>query len=125
MTPDQATAEALEALERRRCAATAAGDTATLEEIYAPDMTMVHFRGKTQSRQDYIAEVGANPRGIEFGPMTLKLYDDVAVAIGTHDITRYSPDGESRLIKTFATRILHRAGGVWRYVFIQVTPVVF
>ncbi len=124
MTPDPTTAKALEALETRRCAATGAGDTATLAEIYAPDMTMVHFRGKMQSREDYIAEVGGNPRGIEFGPMTIQLYGDVALMTGSHDITRRSETGETRLIKTFATRILSKIDGEWRYVFIQVSPMV-
>ena len=100
-----------------------AGDTATLSEIYAPDMTFVHFRGKTQTRDDYIAEVGGNPRGIEFGPMTIELYGDVALMTGTHDITRRSETGETRLIKTFATRLLKKTGDDWRYVFIQVSPI--
>ena len=84
-------------------------------------MTMVHFRGKMQTREDYIADVCTNRRSIEVGPMTIWLYGDTALAVGTHDITRFRPDGD-RLIKSFATRLLQKTGDEWRYVFIQVSP---
>jgi uncharacterized protein (TIGR02246 family) len=122
MNADSATRQELEALETKRCAASAAGDTATLAEIFAPDMTFVHFRGKTESRDEYVTAVGGKPRSMEFAPMTIKLFGDVALMTGNQDITRRSPTGETKLIETFATRILTKADGNWRYVFIQVSP---
>lgn len=122
MTADETTRRALEALEARRLAATAASDTATLEDIYAPDMMMVHFAGKEQSRDDYIANIAVNPRDIEIGPMRIMVYGDVALMTGAHNLTRTTEDGERRLVRSYATRVLKRSDGGWRYVYINVAP---
>ena len=126
MSSDPATVQAIEALEKRRCAATAAADADALGEMFAPGMTMIHFRGKMQSGEDYITDVCTNRRTIEVGPMTIWVYGDTALAVGLHDITRLNPDGSVRvLIKSFATRLLQKTGDDWRYVNIQVSPMDF
>jgi ketosteroid isomerase-like protein len=111
---------ALLALETRRIAATSIGDAAVLEELYAPGMTFVHLGGRPQARDAYIAVVAQTPRPTEFGPLTIALYDDMAIMTGTADITLTNPAGESRIVNTYATRVLQRTGEAWRYVFIQV-----
>ena len=126
MTPDPATVQAIEALEKRRCAATAAADTDALGELFAPGMTMIHFRGKMQSREDYITDACTNRRTIDIGPMTIWDYGDTALAVGMQDITRLNPDGSVRvLIKGFATRLLRKTGDEWRFAYIQVSPTEF
>ncbi|NIJ09244.1 ketosteroid isomerase-like protein [Sphingomonas vulcanisoli] len=119
MTPDDAVVQELEALEQRRCAATAAGDTATLNEIFSPDMLFVHFRGKTEGREAYVAAVEGNPRSIEIGEMKIECFGDTAVMLGKHDITRQNP---TRVIDAFGTRVVRKTAAGWRYVLIQVSP---
>ena len=119
MTSEAELRDQLHALETERCAATSVGDVTMLETLYAPGMTFVHLGGRPQAREAYIAVVGQTPRPTVFGPLDIKLYDDFAIMTGTADITLTSPT-ETRVMNTFATRVLRKADGVWRYVFIQV-----
>lgn len=69
----------IEGLYKRMCQAMIYKDTATLNEIHAPEFVLIHMTGMRQSKQDYV-------RAIADG--TLNYFS------ATHDSIRIDVDGD-------------------------------
>ena len=69
-------------LEDRRCAAICAADGLALQETLAEDYVHVHATGNVDDRQGFITGVLSNPRVVERGSITIRMYGDVAILIG-------------------------------------------
>lgn len=109
-------------LERRRCAAVAAGDLVGLAETLTEDYLHVFGGGTTSGRADYVAELKAGPRTHERHNLHVRVYGDTAVLTGDITNTMRYPDRPVRVVEAFVTQVAVKHGGAWRFVSWQITP---
>ena len=115
-----ATEEVL-ALEKRRCAATLAGDLAALAEVLADDYMHVTGTGSWMSKQGYLDWVAKLPRDHRRGELKVRLYGDVAVINGDL-LNRLGAIGSERLVDTYVTQVARKQDGRWQFVSFHITP---
>lgn len=109
--------QALLDLERQRCAAIGAADGDALRALLTPDYTHVHMTAKIDDADGHIEAIVARPRGVERGPITVRLYGDAAVLIGEQ--TNIVGDQRSTGV---AQQLAVRQDGRWRFAAMQLTP---
>jgi len=113
--------KAVAELEARRAAAIAGGDFDALASVLADDYLHVYGGGTTGGRDHYIAQVKAAPRVPTRGPLTVRVYGDVAVMSGNLlNRIRY-PDQPERVLDTFVTQVARKVDGQWKFVSFQIT----
>jgi hypothetical protein len=108
-------------LERRRCAAIAAGDTAALEDLLSDDYQHVHMTGEIEDRAGHLKTVAMRPRVPARGDVKVRLYGDFAVLTGPLTNTMASPDAPPRIVEAYCQQVAVRRGGAWRFVAVQLT----
>lgn len=116
-----ASEEVLE-LERRRCAAVAAGDLEGLAETLTDDYLHVYGSGTTSGKSDYVAELKAGPRTHDRSNLNVRVYGDTAVVTGDISNTIRHPDRPVRVVEAFVTQVAVKQDGAWRFVSWQITP---
>lgn len=115
-------AEEVRELERRRCAAVAAGDLVGLAATLSDDYLHVFGGGNTSGRDDYVAELKAGPRTHERGDLQVRVYGDTAVVTGDITNTMRYPGRPVRVVEAFVTQVAVKQDGEWRFVSWQITP---
>jgi ketosteroid isomerase-like protein len=121
MTADE---EQVNALEQRRLAAIGAGDVAALRELLTDDYIHVHQVARVDDRETYLKAIQKTPRRTERGPLTIRVYGDMAVLTGEQRNTLVTPiPGIGPLQPTMCTEVAVRQNGKWRFVSTQTTPV--
>lgn len=116
--------KALAALEAQRLDALAKPDGAALRALLADDYVHVHGTGKVEDREAFIRGIVERPRRSERQDLRYRIYGDTAVITGVQINHTLKPDGTTALSTTYyATQVLRRQGGRWRFVSMQVTPV--
>ena len=100
-------------------------DMATLERIWADDLTFITPRGQVQTKAQRVADIqsGANRfDSLETADRTVRLYGDTAVMTSLTTLKgQYGgqdASGQFRVTQVFAKR-----GGRWQIVALQMTPV--
>lgn len=128
MTPpaaDPRTARILE-LERRRCAALIAADFATLDQLLAEDLIHVHGSGTPDTKAHYFEDIRTAFEflAIERTDARVRFHGDVAVLTGPmmHRV-RVRGSGEIVVMHAFGTQIWAPAGGSWKLMLYQATPI--
>jgi ketosteroid isomerase-like protein len=105
------------ALEQQRCAALTTGDITALRELMADDLVHVHGNGAMDNKADYLKGVETKYvfHRVERGELNIRIYDDVAVVVGTLDQT-VSVRGTDKLnqIKAIATQTWVRNDAGWK-----------
>lgn len=115
--------DALMALEERRAAAMGNLDVGALADVLDDDMLFVHTTGRTETKAQMLAALGAGTRRFyEFEPHMATGWGDIARLAGATRIEVAPPDGSRRAMHVFMTRIARRQGGVWRFVSIHASP---
>lgn len=106
----------LEQAERRRCTALMADDAEALAAMLADDLVHVHLNGTVDSKAGYLAGVREKYgfADVERGPLTVRVYGDVAVMTGTlTQKVRLKATGEIVPIRAFTTQTWLRTGDGW------------
>ena len=120
-------------LEHARCSAIAAGDKAQLNAMLAEDYLHVYGSGLSSGKDEWIEHVTEVPRFPEHEDIKVRIYGDTAVLTGIM-INKIRPDADAKPaeeignrvpvkedIKTFATQVVVRDGGAWKFVSFQLT----
>ncbi len=120
LTADQT---AVIALETARAAAIANKDFAALGAVLADDYMHIYGGGTTTTGRDaYVKAVQAAPRVPTRGPLTARIYGDVAVLTGDLFNRIEYPGKPTTILDTYVTQVAHRVNGKWQFVSFQITP---
>lgn len=109
--------EAVLDLERRRCAAIAAGDAEALRALLAPGYLHVHMTGKLDDAEGHVRSIVGAPRRPERGPLLVRFYGDLALITGEQ--TNHS--GE-RATRAYCHQVAAKTAEGWRFISVQLTP---
>ena len=115
-------ADSIRDAERQRCAAIAAGDMTQLSDWLAEDYVHVFGDGSVGDKASYIESVTPMPRAPERGNLHVRVYGDMAVITGPIINHVHFPDRGLVTIDAFATQVLRKEGGQWRFTSFQLTP---
>ena len=122
--PDTAAVEqTLIQLEQEWNRATLAKDYKTVEEIMADDWTGIDFRGMTITKEESIQELKSGEssnQSVELGEMTVKVYGNTAVVIGS-DAEKSTYHGKDSSGKYAWMDVFVKRGGRWQAVASQST----
>lgn len=110
------------AAEAARCKATAEADVTALKALLHDDYTHVTGGAGTMDRAQYLDWVVETPRRHERRDLRVRRFGDTAVIWGWLDNHMTTKDGGGRLIEAYVSQVLHRDGGAWRFVSMQLTP---
>ena len=104
-------------LEERRCAALMSGNVEVIKELMAEDLVHIHGNGAIDDKAGYLKGVETKYvfHRVERGDLKIRIYEDVAVVIGTLDQT-VSVRGIDKLndIKAITTQTWVRTGTGWK-----------
>jgi ketosteroid isomerase-like protein len=114
--------QALLDLEKRRCAAIAAADGATLASMLADDYVHIHMNGFEDDRKGHVEKVVKNPRRTERGEIKVRIFGDVALLNGPATNHAKKPDGSDVVVHAAAQQVLVRRPQGWIYVLTHMTP---
>lgn len=112
----------LELLEQERIAAIAAGDASTLGKVLADDYVHVHGTGHVDDKTGFIKSIVERPRQSTRGPLTIRVYGDMAVITGEQVNRSVNADKSVTSTTYVATQVARRVEGQWRLVSMQLTP---
>jgi uncharacterized protein (TIGR02246 family) len=115
--------EEVRALDREWAQAVLRADAATLERIFADDLTYVHGNAKTETKKEFIARIASRSlayKKVQLGDANVRIYGDTAVDTGTFEAS-VDVDGKPVDAKVTYLRVYVRQGGRFRLVAHQVT----
>jgi hypothetical protein len=111
-------------LEKRRCEAIAAADSATLTSMLDDNYIHIHLNGFEDDRTGHIKRVVEHPRRIDRGDIKVRIFGDVAVLNGgATNCMKHPVDGTDVVIEATIQQVLVRRAQGWIYVLTQVTRV--
>lgn len=119
LTPAQ---RQLEAMEKQRTAAIASGDAKTLASLLADDYVHVHGIGRVDNKEGFIKSIVERPRETTRGPLTIRVYGDMAVITGEQVNNSVNADKTVTSTTYMATQVARLIKGHWQLVSMQVTP---
>lgn len=121
------------ALEARRCDAIAACDVAALSAMLRDDYIHVYGGGLSSGKTDWIDHIAEVPRVPERVDMKVRVYGDTAVLTGRM-INRIRPGADAKPadaigkrvpikedVQAFATQVVVRENGEWKFCTFQMT----
>ncbi len=101
-------------------------DKATLEKLYAPDLTYTHSNGKNETKAEAVEAV-VNGKGrfesIEFSGTTVRVYGNTALVKGRVMI-KTNTDGKQANNNLDILHVLVKASSGWQLVSRQATRIV-
>jgi uncharacterized protein (TIGR02246 family) len=112
-------------LTDRYVAALKAKDAATLQSIWADDLTFINLRGDVQTKAQRLADIqsGANKfDSLEVSERTVKVYGDAAVMTSLTTL-KGQYGGREAGGQFRVTNVFVRRGGQWQIVSLQMTPI--
>jgi ketosteroid isomerase-like protein len=115
---------AIREIEKRRCTALVDVDLATLDDLFSDRLSHVHATGLVQGKAEFLAGLAERRPflKVERGPLDIRVFGDCAVMTGTMVNTGRSAGAEAPPVRhAYATQVLAREGGRWRYVAFQAT----
>lgn len=120
----EADVAAIRDIEARRCKALVDVDIETLDELFSERLTHVHTTGLVQDKAGFLAGLAAKRPflSVERGPLTIQVYGEAAVMTGSM-LNKGRKTGQVQPVElaAYATQILVREDGRWRYVHFQAT----
>lgn len=106
----------LEQAEAARCAALVAGDVAAVEALLAADLVHIHLTGQVDDKPGYLSGLREKYvfRRVERGPLTIRVYGDLAVMTGTlSQRVEVRATGASLDVRAMTTQTWRREGARW------------
>jgi ketosteroid isomerase-like protein len=122
---DDATREAILAVEAGRRRALVAGDLAALDAIFDDALIHIHAPGLVHTKAMLLEHVATRRAylSIDRGDLTIRRIGDVAIMVGPIVNQLRNPDGSTRRQTGTVTQVLRRSDdGAWRFVNFQLTP---
>lgn len=122
---DQATRDAILAVEDTRRRALVDGDLDALDAIFDDALIHIHAPGLVHTKAMLLEHVGTRRAylAVERGELSIRRIGDVAIVVGPITNHLRNPDGSTRLQTGTVTQVLRLAGdGAWRFVNFQLTP---
>ena len=107
---------AVEQVEARRCALISANDIDGFGALLSDDYVHVHITGRIDDKNAALASFRKAPRECWRGELAVRVFGDVALAVGaqTNRMVRDGGAAEERTL--IATTILNRRGNEWKIV---------
>ncbi|MCX8499689.1 MAG: nuclear transport factor 2 family protein [Caulobacteraceae bacterium] len=106
-------------LEARRQAALVALDMEALADMFAEDMIHVHTNGMVHDKAAILSHIRSRAQfvAVERRNLVVRVYGDTALLTGDLiNSLRIADEEEPRIMKAFATQVMRRTDGVWRFV---------
>jgi len=106
-------------LEARRQAALVALDMEALADMFAEDMIHVHTNGMVHDKAAILGHIRSRAQfvAVERRNLVVRVYGDTALLTGDLiNSLRIAGEEEPRIMKAFATQVMRRTDGVWRFV---------
>jgi uncharacterized protein (TIGR02246 family) len=94
-----------------------AADAEELDRIYADDFTVTDAAGKTRTKAEEIADLRAEGSTLTAGtyePVSIRVFDDVAVMSGHGDLRGTGPNGDYHH-RYYSFNVFVRRDGRWQY----------
>jgi ketosteroid isomerase-like protein len=110
--------------EARRCQALADVDIDVLDVLFSDALTHIHTTGLVQTKAEFLAGLDANRPfvRVERGDLTVRVIGDCAVITGSMtNLVRRPGHDQPVVMEGYATQVLSRENGAWRYVVFQAT----
>jgi len=123
--PDEATREAILAVEERRQRALLEVDLETLDALYDESLVHIHAPGVAHTKAQLLEHVATRQAYLDMarGELTIRMVGDVAIMTGRLTNRLGSEDGTERVVEGMVTQVLRRCDdGQWRFVSFQMTP---
>jgi ketosteroid isomerase-like protein len=126
MSPNVITAADVLALDNRRVAATLAGDTAALAELFADNLLYSHSNGSIDTKESFITKLDSGEmkyRGITRHDHQIAVYPHAAI-ISCRVTLEVTMAGTERTVNARATLTwVEQANGTWQFAAWQSCPV--
>jgi ketosteroid isomerase-like protein len=119
---DSTVAAELTKLEQERCRALSEKDWPALEALLSEDYTHVHTTGRVEDRPTYLQGMKERPRETSRGPLSVRVYGDSAVMMGSQTNKTQGHDGTS-LMHSAVIQVWVKQGSGWKLVAAQNTRV--
>lgn len=106
-------------LEAWRQAALVALDMEALADMFAEDMIHVHTNGMVHDKAAILSHIRSRAQfvAVERRNLVVRVYGDTALLTGDLiNSLRIAGEEEPRIMKAFATQVMRRTDGVWRFV---------
>lgn len=114
------------ALEDRRWAAQIGEDIATLEELYADELSYTHSNGHVDTKESYIKAIANKVfdyRGEERRDVAVTVVEGTAMVTGRIAIHVVAGGAERHLDARYSVIWVRRPAGNWQFLCWQSTPV--
>jgi hypothetical protein len=113
-TENSPAATTIRALEQRAEEATASGDTAFLETVFASDFTYARTTGEVENKAQWLQHVARRPFiSRKIVTMDIEIHGDVAVVHGQLDVAVHDDHGgHANLVKYL--RVYEQRNGQWQ-----------
>jgi hypothetical protein len=112
---DSAVAAELSKLEQERCRALSEQDWPVLEALLADDYTHVHTTGRVEDKSTYISGMKERPRATSRGDLSVRVYGDSAVMMGTQT-NKTDRGGHTELMHSQVIQVWVKQGSGWKVV---------
>ena len=109
MSEDQALREGVEAAERERCRAVSERDWPALEGLLADELVHIHMNGRADTKPELMRSVRERPRTLRRGPLTVRIYGEIAIMTGPQFLDLGTGENESQV-----TQVWRLEAGGWR-----------
>jgi len=106
-------------LEARRQTALVALDMEALADMFAEDIVHVHTNGMVHDKAAILSHIRSRAQfvAVERRNLVVRVYGDTALLTGDLiNSLRIAGEEEPRIMKAFATQVVRREDGVWRFV---------
>ena len=116
----------IEELENRRWRAQIDEDTATLEQLYADELSYTHSNGHVDTKASYIKAIANKVfdyRGEERTDTSIVVVDSTALVTGRIAIHVVAGGAERHLDARYSVIWVRRPAGNWQFLCWQSTPV--
>lgn len=108
-------------VEQRRCVLINALDLGTLGTLLADDYRHVHANGTVTDKPETLRRIAAQPRHVERGEVSVRVWGDMAILIGEQHSRMTPPDAPEWLMRGIVTQVLRRECQDWLFVSFHLT----
>ncbi|WP_189338521.1 nuclear transport factor 2 family protein [Sphingobium sp. SCG-1] len=113
----EAVVQAIQELEKRRCAALVSGDVDALDAMLIDDLVHVHGTGKFDTKSEYLEGIRSKYtfHKVERGELNIRVYGDVVVVVGPLSQSVQVAGGENIVnITAIVSQTWNRVGDSWK-----------
>lgn len=121
--PGSPSQQQIEAFEQQRSAAISKADGKALAELLADDYMHIHGTARVENKAEFIKAIVERPRTTTRGPLTIRVYGDMAVVTGEQVNSMVNADKTVTSTAYMATQVVRLVNGRWQLVSMQATQI--